>query len=129
MFLQVSVILFMGRGVSQHPLQVSRPTPRGGGEVEGSGLEGSLGPHPEGVSRPTPGGEVSRSTSGGLQAHTLGRVSRPTPRGVSQHTLRQTPPNRRLLMRAVRILLEYILVYYCKECCKKLIAIIKDQTY
>ena len=79
MFLHVSVILFAGeglvsqhalqqvsggggipaclsRGVSQHALQVSRPTPRR--EVEGSGLGG-------GVSRPTPGG-----------------ISRPTPRGV-----------------------------------------------
>ena len=45
-----------GRGVvvSQHALQVSRPTPRGRG-VEGSGLWGSPGPHPGGVSRPTPG--------------------------------------------------------------------------
>ena len=62
---------------------VSRPTPRGG--VEGSG---------QGVSRCTPGGC--------LQAHTG---------GVSQHALRQTPPgSRQLLLRAVRILLECILV-------------------
>ena len=41
--------------VSQHALQVSRPTPRG--EVERSGLDGrSPGPHPWGVSRPTPRG-------------------------------------------------------------------------
>ena len=54
------------RGVSQHVLQVSRPTPRR--EVEGSGWEG-------------------------LQAHTWGDggVSSPHPGGVSQHTLRQTP--------------------------------------
>ena len=60
------------------------------------------GPHPggslrglaEGVSRPTP--------DRGLQAHTLG--------GVSQHALRQIPPCRRLVLRAVRILLECILV-------------------
>ena len=32
--------------VSQHALQVSRPTPKG--EVEGSGLGGSPGPHPGG---------------------------------------------------------------------------------
>ena len=72
--------------VSQHALQVPRPTPRGkveasgrggglqahtrGGEVEGSGLGG--------VSRPTPRGEVEGSGwkgvspgphPGGLQAH------------------------------------------------------------
>ena len=41
-------------GVTQHALQVSRPTPRW--EVEGSGQGGSPGPHPGGVSRPTPGG-------------------------------------------------------------------------
>ena len=76
MFLHVSVILFTGGGwypsmhfgwypsmpcsrsrgggVTQHALQVSRPTPRW--EVEGSGQDGSPGPHPGGVSRPTPGG-------------------------------------------------------------------------
>ena len=61
--------------VSQHALQVSRLTPRGEvegsglgglqahirGEVEGSSLRGYPGPHPVGVSRSTPGG---------LQAHT-----------------------------------------------------------
>ena len=76
------------------------------------------GPHPEGkfrglargVSRPTPGG--SRSTpKGGLQAHTQGVSPGPHLGGVSQHALRQTPPpSRRLLLRAVRILLECILV-------------------
>ena len=66
--------------VSQHALQVCRPTPRG--EVEGSGLGG--------FSRPTPRGEVGSGQRGspgphlgGLQAHTW---------GVSQHALRQTPP-------------------------------------
>ena len=39
MFLHVSVIL-SGGGVSQHALQVSRPTPKG--EVEGSGRGGCL---------------------------------------------------------------------------------------
>ena len=53
-----------GGVVSQHTLQVSRPTPKGG--VEGSEM---------GVSRPTPRG-----------------VSRPTPQGLSQHALRQTTP-------------------------------------
>ena len=73
MFLQVSVCP-QGGVVSQHALQVSRPTPRG--EVEGSGLGGSPGPHPGGSSG----------------THVGEGVSRPTPGGVSQHALRQTPP-------------------------------------
>ena len=80
----LSVILFTGRVVSQHALQqvsggclsqhalqVFRPTPKGE-------LEGSV-PHTGGVSMPTP--------RGSLQAHTRGGVSRPTPGGVLQ-----TPP-------------------------------------
>ena len=47
--------------VSQHALQVSRPTPRGS-------LRGLAG----GVSRPTTRGEVEGSGLGGLQAHTQG---------------------------------------------------------
>ena len=43
-----------GRVISQHALQVSRPTPRGG--VEGSGLGGSQAHTEGGFSRPTPGG-------------------------------------------------------------------------
>ena len=79
-------------------------TPRG--EVEGSGLGGgSPGPHPGGslrglawgVSRPIPGGRLRGLAWG----------------GVSQHALRQTPPSRWLLLRAVRILLECILVTEC----------------
>ena len=67
--------------VSQHALQVSRPTP-GGREFRGLAW---------GVSRPHPG--VSRPTFGG--------VSRPTPRGeLSQHALRQP------LQQTVRILME-----------------------
>ena len=76
---------------SVHRGGVSKPTPKG--DVEGSGWgvsrptpRGSPGPHPGGVSRPRPWGEVS------------------------QHALRQTPPSRRLLLWAVRILLECILV-------------------
>ena len=94
--------------VSQHALQVPRPTPRG--EVEGSDQRGSPGPHPTGK---------FRGLAWGLQAHN-GGVCRPTPRwggspgphpgcgvsrptpgvwspgphpegGVSQHTLRKTP--------------------------------------
>ena len=99
--IQVSVYL-RGEGVvvSQHALQVSRPTSRG--DIEGSGLgRGSPGQHP---------GEKLRGLAwgGGL---------RPTPRGspgphlgVSRPTLRQTPPSRQLLLRVVRILLECILV-------------------
>ena len=76
--------------VSQHALQVSRPTPRV--EVEGSGW---------GVSRPTPEGEVEGSGLGGspgphpgghLQAHTWGGLQTHTQGGVSQHALRQTHP-------------------------------------
>ena len=64
-----------------------------------------------GVSRPRPRVEVGGSGWGGVQAHTRGVRGGG---GVSQHALRQTPPSRRLLLRAVRILLECILiiVYY-----------------
>ena len=93
MFLHVSVILFMGSGVgwghalqqvwgvvSQHYLQVSRPTSRG-----------KLRSLARGVSRPTPGG-ISRSTP----RESLGPhpgVSRPTPRGMylSMHWGRPAP--------------------------------------
>ena len=83
-----------GRGVSQHALQVSRPTPKGElegsgwgdvfrptprGQVEGSGLGGSPGPHP--------GGEVEGS-GWGSPGHTTGGVTRPTPEGVSRLTPR-----------------------------------------
>ena len=55
-----------------------------------------------------PGGKLRGLALGGLQPTPRG-VSRPTPGGmVSQHALRQTP--RQLLLRAVRILLECILV-------------------
>ena len=80
MFLHVSVILFIGGGVvSQHALQVSRPTPRG--EVEGSDqLGGSPGPHPRGKLRGLALGGLQAHTPGGLQAHNWG-VSRLTPGG------------------------------------------------
>ena len=88
--------------VSQHALQVSRPTSRGG--IEGSGW---------GVSRPTPRGRL-RGLAGGspgpdrgdLQAHTWGEGA------VSKHALRQTPCplSRRLLLWAVHILLGCTLV-------------------
>ena len=91
-----------GAVVSHHALQVSRPTPRG--ELEGSGRGGFF--------RPTPRGELEGSDLGG-------GVSRPTPRGVSRPTpgrgcipacTESDPPSRRLLLWAVRILLECILV-------------------
>ena len=65
----------MGRGVvvSQHALQVSRPTPSG--KLRGLAL---------GVPGPHQGGGKLRGLAWG--------ASRPTPRGVSEHALRQTPP-------------------------------------
>ena len=118
-----------GRGVvSKRALQISSPTPRG--EVEGSGW-GDLQAHTQGEvegscqggSRPTPRGKVEGSHQGGspvphpggvLQAHTWGGVSRPTPRGVCIPACTEAdtppPPSRWLLLRAVRILLECILV-------------------
>ena len=85
-----------GGMVSEHALQVSRPTPKG--EVEESGLGGGYpGPHP-----------------GGSQCPHSGGVSRLTPEGVSQHALRQTPAHSRwLLLWAVCIILECILVQTC----------------
>ena len=88
-----------GGCVSQHALQVSRPTPKG--ELEGSGRGGlqahtdggSPGPHlGGGFSRHTPGGGFLGAHLGGLQAHTRG-VSRPT-WGVypSMHRGRTPPP-------------------------------------
>ena len=95
---------------------VSRPTPKG--EVEGD-LAG-------GVSRPTPKGEVEGDLAGGVSRPTpkgevegdlAGGVSRPTPRGrVPALGGCLVPgwwcgdPPRWLLLRAVRILLECILV-------------------
>ena len=60
---------------------------------------------------PHPGGSPGLHPKGESPGPHLGRgVSRPTPGGVSQQAPRQTPPNRRLLLRAVCILLECILV-------------------
>ena len=94
------------------PQGVSNPRPRG-----------EVGVLAWGCSRPRPSGKVwGVWPGGGFQAHTQrgspgphpGWVS-PGPQpewGVYQHALRQTPPppSRRLLLRAVRILLECILV-------------------
>ena len=90
-FLHLSVILFTGGsyhsmpcrwypsmscrsgGISQHALQVSRPTPRGG----------SLRGLARGVSRPTPtGGSPGPHPGGSPDLH---------PGRVSQHSLMQTP--------------------------------------
>ena len=92
------------------------------GEVEGSGIGvGFSRPIPRGVSRPTPRGEVKESSLGGSPGLHLG-VSMPTPRGGLQGhaqgegvgipacTEADPPASRRLLLRAVRILLECILV-------------------
>ena len=72
MFLQVSDSLH-GVVVSQHALQVSRPT------QVGQKVEGSPGPYP--------GGKVGGSGLGGSPGPHLGLGG-----GVSQHALRQTPP-------------------------------------
>ena len=105
-----------GGVVSQHALQVSRPTPRG--EVEGSG-QGGLQAYTQGESWGVwPGGGLQAHTQwgspgshlGGLQAHTQG-VSRPTPwGGVYPSMCWGRPPPHRLLLWAVCILLECILV-------------------
>ena len=104
MFLHVSVILFMGglgwypsmhcrwhpsmpcsRSpgglVSQHALQVSRPTSRG--KLRGLAWGGSPTPK-EGLQANTQGG-LQANTQGGLQAHTQG-VSRSTWGGLQAHT-------------------------------------------
>ena len=59
--------------VSQHALQVSRPTLHRGG-VEGSGLGGVLQAH-------TQGGGLQAHTQGGSQAHTWGASPGPHPGG------------------------------------------------
>ena len=71
MLLHVLVILSTGEGLSQHALQVSRSTPRGGSWGVWPG--GSPGPNWGGVSRPTPGD---------LQTHTQGVINTHTRRGV-----------------------------------------------
>ena len=65
----------------------------------------------EGMSRPTPRGRLGGLKGGwGVQAHTQGVQVQ---LGVypSMHWGRHPPPNRRLLLRTVRILLECILVF------------------
>ena len=71
----------VSRGVvSQHALQVSRPTTRG--EVQGV------------LQAHTHGGSWGGSGQGGLQAHTWGRgVSRPTPGGSIPACTEADPPN------------------------------------
>ena len=113
MFLHVSVILFTGGSVS-------RPTPKGGGWGVWSG-GGSPGPHPGGRFRGLAGEKRSPGPHlGGLKAHIWGVGLRPTPKGVSRPTPWGVYPSmqwgrpthcRWLLLRAVRILLECILVF------------------
>ena len=83
------------------------PGPHPGGEV--GGLAGEcLGPEPGRMFGGLAGGP--RPTSRRGLGPCLGGPS-PGLGGVSQHALRQTPPpSRRLLLQAVRILLECILV-------------------
>ena len=111
------------------------PGPHLGGGVEGCG-QGGLLAHTWGVSRPPPGGSpgphlggLQAHTWGGLQAHTWGGSSGPHPGGLQAYTWgvsRLTPEGRcipvcieadappcgRLLLWTVRILLEYILVFF-----------------
>ena len=85
--------------VSQHGLQVS------GGWYPSMPCR-SPGPHPR--------GKLRGLAWGGSPGPHLG--GSPGPHwGVYQHALRQTPPSRWLLLRAVCILLECILVTTCKR--------------
>ena len=107
--LSVSHSVHRGGVVSQHALQVSRPTPRG--EVEGSGLAGSPGPHPGGSSGP----HLGRSPGPHLGGESPGPhwgVSRPKPGEYPSMHWGRHPPSRRLLLQEVRILLECILVFH-----------------
>ena len=110
----------LGGVVSQHALQVSRPSPRR--EVEGSGWGGSPGPHPRGKLRGLAWGGLQAHTQGDLQAHTLGGLQAHTQGGVPACTEADTPPpSRRLLPQVLRILLECILVtqsYYSSPQCR-----------
>ena len=90
------------------------------GGAWGVWLEGSPGPHPGEVEGSGLGGGSPSRHLGGLQAHTrwglqaytwAGGVSRPTPSGCIPACIEADIPCRQLLMRAVRILLECILVF------------------
>ena len=116
-FTHVCDSVHRGEVVSQHALQVSRPTPRG--EVEGSGLRwvsrhtpgGSPGPHPGWSPGPHPGGGLQAHTWGGLQAHTQGGGLQAHTWGIPACTEADSP-HTQLLLRAVSILLECILVLF-----------------
>ena len=84
-----------GGGVQAHTWGGGCPGPHPGGRVGASGWGG--------VSRPTPGGCTGPNLGGGVWAHTGGGLVYPI-----MH--RGRPPRRQLLLRAVRILLECILV-------------------
>ena len=109
------------------------PAPRGdlvlGGVPAPKG--GPPGPHPRGKlrgirSRPTPKGEIEGDQ---IQAHTQGGNwgirSRPTSKGKFRGISTSSPP-RRLLLRAVRILLECILVKNIFEEAVKSMYILED---
>ena len=86
--------------VSQHALQVSRPTLTGGGEAEGSGQGASPGPHPRWKLRGLAEGSLQVHTQeglqactlGGLQAHTWGSPGPHLGGGVSRPTTRECIP-------------------------------------
>ena len=106
--------------VSQHALQVSRPTPRG--KLRGLAWGGSPGPPPGrklrglawlGSTGPHPGGSWGVWPGGCLQAHTWGASPGTHPGGSPDPHLgglQADTPSWRLLLQAVRILLECILV-------------------
>ena len=85
----------------------------------------SPGPHPGGKLRGLAfGGGLSKTTPGGGQVHTQGVCLQADTQGggLQEHTLywgRHPPPGRQLLLRAVRILLECILVFL-QICCKNI---------
>ena len=96
-----------GRLVSQHALQISRPTPRG--ELEGSGWRG-LQAHTQGWLRDLARGSPSPQP-GGLQAQTGGSPGlHPGGMCIPACTEVDPSPSWWLLPQAVRILLECILV-------------------
>ena len=96
-----------GRLVSQHALQISRPTPRG--ELEGSGRRG-LQAHTQGWLRDLTRGSPSPQP-GGLQAQTGGSPGlHPGGMCIPACTEVDPSPSWWLLPQAVRILLECILV-------------------
>ena len=127
MFLHLSVILsdsvWPEGCLGQYPGGRLGGSGQRGGYAQTQGRLGGVadrcpGPH-LGVSRPTPWWSRPRPGEGGVQVQVQGEGCPGTGPGgspdpgqgsVSQHALRQIPPNKRLLLQGVRILLECILV-------------------